>query len=273
MIYALKKVKLPNLSTKEKQNALNEVRLLASVNHKNVIGFHEAFFDERSSSLCIVTEYADGGDLFQKITRHQKMRTHFREDEVWRVLVGMAEGLCALHDLRILHRDLKCANVFLNTNGEVKLGDFNVSKVAKRGLCMTQTGTPYYASPEVWRDMPYDAKSDMWSLGCVLYEMVALRPPFRAEDMEGLYRKVLRGQYPRIPPHYSNDLVEVISVLLQVNPRHRPTVDQLLTMPVMQRNVKPTHGDTASEAGGRCDLLQTIKLPKNSIDLSICLPK
>merc|ERR1719473_599014 len=234
-VYALKKVKLPSLSDKEKQNALNEVRLLASVRHENVIAYKEAFWDDKTKSLCIVMEFSDHGDLFQQIVKHQRNRTHFREEDVWRYLIGMCQGLKALHDMRILHRDLKCANVFLHNASEgliAKLGDFNVSKVAKRGLCMTQTGTPYYASPEVWRDMPYDAKSDMWSIGCVLYEMVALRPPFRAEDMEGLYRKVLRGQYPRIPPHYSHDLSEVIGVLLQVNPRHRPSIDQLLQMPV-----------------------------------------
>merc|ERR1712061_281986 len=108
--------------------------------------------------------------------------------------------------MSIFHRDIKAANVFLSSTpgGAIaKLGDFNVSKVAKRGLCMTQTGTPYYASPEVWRDMPYDAKSDMWSLGCVLYEACALHPPFQAEDMEVLYKKILKGQYPRIPNLYS----------------------------------------------------------------------
>merc|ERR1719191_1607112 len=215
-------------------------------------------------------EYSDGGDLFQQIVRCQKERTHLRESDVWNFLHGMCRGLKALHDLKILHRDLKCANVFMTMKaGEVHamLGDFNVSKVAKRGLCMTQTGTPYYASPEVWRDMPYDAKSDMWSIGCVLYEMVALRPPFRAEDMEGLYRKVLRGQDPRIPPHYSHDLSEVIGVLLQVNPRHRPSIDQLLQMPVMRR-----HASNSSPDSRALDLLATIKLPKNAIELSTCLP-
>ena len=105
----------------------------------------------------------------------------------------MVKGLKALHDTNIFHRDLKSANVFLNKDGTAKLGDMNVSKVAKRGLLYTQTGTPYYASPEVWRDQPYDMKSDIWSLGCVLYESITLRPPFRADDMAGLYRKVLRG--------------------------------------------------------------------------------
>eukprot|EP00747_Dinoflagellata_sp_TGD_P035729 gnl/TRDRNA2_/TRDRNA2_138038_c1_seq1.p1 gnl/TRDRNA2_/TRDRNA2_138038_c1~~gnl/TRDRNA2_/TRDRNA2_138038_c1_seq1.p1 ORF type:complete len:462 (+),score=75.61 gnl/TRDRNA2_/TRDRNA2_138038_c1_seq1:194-1387(+) len=101
--------------------------------------------------------------------------------------------------------------------------------------------------------------------------MVALRPPFRAEDMEGLYRKVLRGQYPRIPPHYSQDLSEVIACLLQVNPRHRPSIDQLLQMPVMRRHCSA--GDVYDINARPNDLLQTIKLPKNSIDLSFCLPK
>jgi len=272
-LYALKKVKLPSLTDKEKLNALNEIRLLASVRHENVIDYKEAFFDDNSRCLCIVTEYADAGDLYQLITKCHKERAHLREADVWRYLFGMCRGLKTLHELKILHRDLKCANVFLSASREgpaAKLGDFNVSKVAKRGLCMTQTGTPYYASPEVWRDMPYDAKSDMWSLGCVLYEMLALRPPFRADDMEGLYRKVLRGQYPRIPHHYSNDLSEVVSLLLQVNPRHRPSVHELLEMPLMRKHA-PEEGPEGDNKP--MDLLQTIKLPKNAIDLSLCLPK
>lgn len=100
-------------------------------------------------------------------------------------------GLKALHDMKILHRDMKVtklyiinysilqsANLFLYKDMKAKLGDLNVSKVAKKGLSYTQTGTPYYASPEVWKDMPYDSKSDIWSLGCVCYEMCALQPPF-----------------------------------------------------------------------------------------------
>ena len=98
---------------------------------------------------------------------------------------------------------MKSANIFLYRDMQAKLGDLNVSKIVKKGLSYTQTGTPYYASPEVWRDMPYDSKSDIWSLGCVLYEMTSLKPPFRADDMEGLYKKVIRGFYPKIPSTYS----------------------------------------------------------------------
>ena len=136
---------------------------------------------------------------------------------MWRIFIQVVKGLKALHEVNIFHRDLKSANVFLNKDGSTKLGDMNVSKVAKKGLLYTQTGTPYYASPEVWRDQPYDIKSDIWSLGCVLYESVTLRPPFRADDMAGLYKKVLRGIYPKIPSHFSSDLSNTIKALVQVN--------------------------------------------------------
>lgn len=116
--------------------------------------------------------------------------------------------------MNILHRDLKSANIFLTSKGEIKIGDLNVSKLAKRGLLYTQTGTPYYASPEVWKDKPYDKMSDIWSLGCILYEMTTLKPPFRAENMEGLYKQVIKGIYDKISNHYSNDLREVIKAML-----------------------------------------------------------
>ena len=135
----------------------------------------------------------DNGDLYQKILEQQKRGLLFKEEDIWTIFIQVVKGLKQLHQMRIFHRDLKSANVFLCKDGMVKLGDMNVSKVAKKGLLFTQTGTPYYASPEVWKEKPYDNKSDIWSLGCVLYEMTTLKPPFRAEDMEGLYKKVTRG--------------------------------------------------------------------------------
>lgn len=113
-------------------------------------------------------------------------------------------------------------------DGTAKLGDLNVSKVAKRGLGYTQTGTPYYASPEVWKDQPYDSKSDVWSLGCVLYEMIALRPPFRAENMEGLFNKVTKGKLSKIPERFSSDLQHIVSWLITVSPDLRPSCGSFL---------------------------------------------
>ena len=272
-IYALKKVKLLNLSEKEKENSLNEVRILASVKSNFVVSYKEAFFDEKDNTLCIIMEFADRGDLYQKIVQHKKSAILFEESDIWRIFIQLVKGLKSLHDLKILHRDMKSANVFLFSNGSAKLGDLNVSKVAKRGLGYTQTGTPYYASPEVWKDKPYDNKSDVWSLGCVLYEMITLRPPFRAQNMEGLYNKVCKGQFSRIPDKFSDDLYKVVQFLLQVNPISRPSCEQILNHPIIQNRIeyfKSFAGDDDTE--DKC-LLKTIHMPKNLLFLSDKLPK
>ena len=134
---------------------MNEVRILASIKHPNVVGYKEAFIEDEKF-LCIIMDYADDGDVYQKIVDHQKNKTNFEEEMVWSIFIHMTRGLKALHQLKIFHRDMKSANVFLLKDGTAKLGDLNVSKVAKKGLLYTQTGTPYYASPEVWKDQPYD---------------------------------------------------------------------------------------------------------------------
>ena len=141
-----------------------------------------------------------------------------------------------MHQIKIMHRDLKSANIFLYNDLTAKLGDMNVSKVTNsKGLNYTQTGTPYYASPEVWKDEPYDVKSDVWSLGCVIYEMVTLKPPFQAEDMQGLYKKILKGQLPKIPEHFSSDLWTLLKQMIQVNPRKRPNCEQMIDHPIFRK--------------------------------------
>ncbi len=230
-LYALKKVKIQSLSLKEKQNALNEVRILASVNSPFVISYKESFIDEKDQTLCIVMEYADEGDLFQKITLCKKLHTNFEENDAWKIFIQITKGLHDLHQYNILHRDLKSANVFLFHDGTAKLGDLNVSKIAARGLGCTQTGTPYYASPEVWKDNPYNLKSDIWSLGCLCYEILMLKTPFRAETMEGLFRKVMKGKYPEISKKYSNKFDYVISWMLQLKPEERPNTEDILKLP------------------------------------------
>lgn len=176
-----------------------------------------------------------------------------------------------LHEKKIFHRDLKSANVFLCKDGLAKIGDMNVSKIAKRGLLYTQTGTPYYASPEVWNDKPYDSKSDIWSLGCVIYEMASLKPPFRAEDMEGLYKKVTKGVFKKLPSHFSVDLNNFVKLMLRTNPNQRPSAEKLLKLPMITKRlnkmcmVEPEELDV--------NMLKTIRLPGNLHYLTDRLPK
>lgn len=193
-VYAIKRVKISMLSTKERENALNEVRILASLSHPNIVGYKDSFFDDESKSLLIVMEFADDGDIESKIQKNIKSRSNFPETVIWTYLIQILQGLKYLHDNRIMHRDLKCANIFLLKSGNLKLGDLNVSKIVKSQMAHTQTGTPYYASPEVWSDKPYDYKSDLWSVGCIIYELCALKPPFKGTSLENLYKNVLKGK-------------------------------------------------------------------------------
>ena len=267
-IYALKQVRLNKLKEKEKRNALNEIRLLASIKHPNVISYKEAFFDDESKCLCLVMEYAHDGDLFQRIQMYQKKGSYMSESFVWGIIIQLARGLKALHDLNIVHRDLKSANVFLNRDGQVKIGDMNVSKVAVGCLEHTQTGTPYYTSPEVWKDIPYDYRSDLWSMGCVIYETTCLKPPFRADDMKGLYRKVVKGEYPPLPKTFSQDLHQIVASLMVVNPAQRLNCSQILLHPAVIR-----HTNEISEQETESLLLKTINFPKSLNKITDHLPK
>ena len=222
-------------------------------------------------------EYADKGDLLQKITYFKKMKYHFEEIDIWKIFIQMTKGLKALHDLKILHRDLKSANIFLFNDGSAKVGDLNVSKVAKKGLGYTQTGTPYYASPEVWRDEPYDKKSDIWSLGCVTYEMANLYPPFRAQNMDGLYEKVIKGKYQNINSRYSSEISELLNLLFKVDPNERPSCDEILQNPIIIKRMEFLNSNTGDgndlKHMDENTLLKTIRIPKNILFLSNKLPK
>lgn len=307
-IYALKKVFMNKLKPKEKENSLNEIRILASITHNNVISYKEAFYDNASYSICIVMEFAENGDLERKISQNIKNKTFMTETDLVSTFVQIVLGLKALHDKKILHRDIKAANIFIFKNDIVKIGDLNVSKVNKNGLVNTQTGTPYYASPEVWNDKPYDSKSDIWSLGCLLYEMCCLKAPFRGTTMKGVYEKVMKGVYTPIPTFYSPSLSNLISIMLSQKPTSRPSCDQILAfIQEKMKNLKLTVNlstglaslTTASNLNSQNNqinqlntnfdeimnnsrsmnrsstekLLKTIKFPKKMIELNTILPK
>jgi NIMA (never in mitosis gene a)-related kinase len=179
-----------------------------------------------------------------------------------------------LHELQIYHRDLKCANLFLSKEGVLKIGDLNVSKVAKMGMVHTQTGTPYYASPEVWKDQPYDSRSDIWSLGCVFYEMATHQPPFRAVDMKGLYNRVVKGIFSSLPDYYSRDLENMIRAMLVVDPSKRPSANVLLKRPEIKKRMESQNADLIFATNRtNASLLDTIRLPRNLSNIAFQLPK
>ena len=207
------------------------------------------------------------------------MNLLMEESDIWRVFIQMVKGLKILHDLKILHRDLKSANILLFNDGTAKIGDCNVSKIfyGERGMGYTQTGTPYYASPEVWSEAPYDQKSDIWSLGIITYEMLTLHPPFKAANMEALYKKIIRGQYNKISSRYSRDIGDVVRQLLMVDPKDRPTCDEILKCDMVMERIdffKDREGFVEEENNPSEEnkLMKSFRLTKNMRFISEQLP-
>jgi NIMA (never in mitosis gene a)-related kinase len=131
------------------------------------------------------------------------------EDVIWKIFMQIILALKECHEHKILgkilHRDIKPGNVFFDANNNVKLGDFGLSRILSEESQYAQTnvGTPYYMSPEQINEASYDEKTDIWSTGCVLYEMVALKPPFLASNHLALATKIIQGKIDRIPERYS----------------------------------------------------------------------
>ena len=271
-IYAMKRVKIGGLTKKELENSFNEVRLLASLNHKNVIGYREAFYDQKSKTLNIVMEYADDGDLSSKIKDMLKKHLQFEENTIWSILIQILEGLNYLHKSSVIHRDLKSANIFLTKKGIVKIGDLNVSIIAKKQLAVTQTGTPYYAAPEIWDNETYNNKCDIWSVGCIIYEMASLHVPFRGTSIQQLYRNIIKGKYQEIPNIYSNNLKNIIKMILTLNPLKRPSAQDLLDNEIIVNKIKEI-GLINGENKEKAMLMKTIKIPKNISKINLELPK
>lgn len=279
-IYALKETNVRNLSQQERQDAVNEIRLLASVQQNTAIsGFHEAFID--GNRLCIVMEYAPFGDLSRALRKRQAQRKLLPEDLIWSYFIQIARGLQALHSQKILHRDVKTANVLRMSGEIVKLGDLGVAKLMKNNMTNTQIGTPHYMPPEVWRNRPYTFNSDVWALGCVLFEMCTFTVPFEARSMEELRFKVMKGKIPALPQVYSGDMQKMVKWLMILEPSQRPNIDAVLDHPSVRRRAhlapepEPAVPQPTNAVGGEASdavTLGTIKVPKNLRMLKKRLP-
>ncbi|KAF1643825.1 Serine/threonine-protein kinase Nek3, partial [Eudyptes chrysocome] len=233
--YAMKEIRLP-MSSSDVENSRKEAVLLAKMKHPNIVAYKESF--EADGHLYIVMEYCDDGDLMQKI-KHQRGKL-FPEDTILQWFVEMCLGVKHIHDKRVLHRDIKSKNVFLTQNGKVKLGDFGSARLLAHpaSYACTYVGTPYYVPPEIWESMPYNNKSDIWSLGCILYELCTLRHPFQANSWKHLILKICKGSYNPLPSHYSYELHYLTKQMLKKNPQNRPSASTILARGCLTKLIK-----------------------------------
>ncbi|XP_048703634.2 serine/threonine-protein kinase Nek1 isoform X5 [Caretta caretta] len=224
--YVVKEINISKMSNKEREESRREVAVLANMKHPNIVLYRESF--EENGSLYIVMDYCEGGDLFRRINAQKGIL--FSEDQIMDWFVQICLALKHVHDRKILHRDIKSQNIFLTKDGTIQLGDFGIARVLNSTVELARTciGTPYYLSPEICRNKPYNNKSDIWALGCVLYEMCTLKHAFEAGNMKNLVLKIISGSFPPVSLHYSYDLRYLLSQLFKRNPRDRPSVNSIL---------------------------------------------
>ncbi|XP_070361164.1 serine/threonine-protein kinase Nek1 isoform X6 [Equus asinus] len=224
--YVIKEINISRMSNKEREESRREVAVLANMKHPNIVQYRESF--EENGSLYIVMDYCEGGDLFKRINAQKGVL--FQEDQILDWFVQICLALKHVHDRKILHRDIKSQNIFLTKDGTIQLGDFGIARVLNSTVELARTciGTPYYLSPEICENKPYNNKSDIWALGCVLYEMCTLKHAFEAGNMKNLVLKIISGSFPPVSLHYSYDLRSLLSQLFKRNPRDRPSVNSIL---------------------------------------------
>ena len=236
--YVIKQIPLFGLTQKQINDAKLEAKILSSVKSIYIVRYYESF--EENNYLNIVMEYCDGGDLSQFIEKNKESKKPLDENLIWNIFLKITIGLATLHKSKILHRDLKSLNIFLTKkNLDIKIGDFGVAKIlTTTGFANTIIGTPYYLSPELCDELPYNDKSDVWALGCILYELCTFNHPFNAQCQASLVLKIIQNTPEQISNIYSDDLKKLINIILDKNHLTRPSCYEILNFPFVLEKAK-----------------------------------
>ena len=242
-IFVLKQIKITQEDLNDSNNfseIQNESKILSNLNNKFILKFYDSYFEKNTSNLNIITEFCNSGDLCDYLILYMQKNKKLNEKLIWFIFIQISLGLFYLHSKKILHRDIKTKNIFLNEDFSIKIGDLGVAKILKNTNSFAHTfiGTPYYLSPEVCKDLPYNDKSDVWAIGCVLYEMACLKHPFEGEKQIEIYSKIINNKYDDVDECYSKDLRKMIHILLNKNEEKRPKMKDVINMDIFIKKAK-----------------------------------
>ncbi|CAI4221309.1 unnamed protein product [Auanema sp. JU1783] len=251
-------IKTIQLGPDDEQKIMSEVKLLQKLKHPMIIGYYDSFILPDEKQLAIVMKYAEG-DTMEKLIADQN-DNQIPLDQALNYFTQIAIALDHMHSKNIVHRDLKTQNILMNKKRTIcMLSDFGISKeLTTRSVANTVIGTPNYLSPEICEGRVYNQKTDVWSLGCILYELLELKRAFDGENLPAIVMKITRGQYAEIKRHDESEVIQLVDSLLNLNENKRPTVKELLTCPLLLPHTLTIHLDI-----GRLTMPQNCKQRPN----------
>ena len=238
-----KELDYSQMNSKEKEQIVTEVNILSELNHQNIVKYYDRIIDKKNSRIYIIMEYCEGGDISQIINQCKKNGEYISEETIWKIFTQVLKALHVIHNHKqgkIIHRDIKPSNIFIDAKNNIKLGDFGLSRILTQesSFAYSHVGTPYYMSPEQIEETKYNEKSDIWSLGCCLYEMAALRPPFQAKNQIMLGMRIKSGKIDRINKRYSEELWKIICWMMNTNYEKRPSTKDLMNIYEIKVRIK-----------------------------------
>ena len=272
-------LKVVNVEEIDFKNILTEIHILTKNKTKYLISSNDVFFDTKLKSIVIDLQYFVNGDLSERIKIHADKKEYFKEPIIWKYFSQILYGTKYLHDNGIIHRDIKTSNLLITKLGNLKLADFNTCKTIgpnlHSSLRHTQIGTPYYMSPELINHSKYNYKVDIWSIGCVLYEIILLKQAFKCNHIGRLMINIRSGNYnpitKKIVEKYSVDLLKFINLLLDTSENKRPNVYELLKL--LPKEYLDKDESIEKKVLNDINLLEDVYIPKSYDDFNNVIQK